>query len=619
MDNGNVPGDDPILRANLELARSLGASVEITIHKHVPSAIIEYVQKMQVTDLFIGYSGSSRKKVFNRLDTYLLVQNLSNVDVHIIPDAAAPLSPSDLGQAEHHRLNREDFITLSVIMTVATILSFLFDRSRFSNSNIITIYILAVLITSVMTAERIYGIIAAVLYILLFNFLFIDPRFSFLVYDPDYMVTYFVSIIASIITSNISSKMKQTMLQARTNAYQAQILLNASEQFKKAVSKDEIARITASQLCQLLRRDIIFYPVKDGHLDGSAKPEAASLEAGVVRNPVPTRPDSISQSAIEEALAGDHRTGRGTIYYPEAYDQFLCVRNGNDVYGVIAVAADKGSLTPFEENILLSIIGECALTFEIEKSRKEREDAQIIAENERFRSKLLRSISHDLRTPLTSILGNCANLIEHEGAFSPEERRVVYSDIYEDSIWLIDLVENLLTITRLEESVALQPMAEVVADVLRTAVNTARRHKSDHPVYLDCDTQCLVAFMDVPLILQVLNNLISNAINHTPPQTRIEIRDWKEGNHVMVCVADDGPGIPDEDKARIFDLYYTGKAAGTDNGRSLGLGLNLCKSILEAHGQTIRVEDNDPHGSVFVFSLALAEERAYESFSDTDC
>ena len=617
VDNGNVPRDDPMLRSNMELARSLGASVEITIHKHVPSAIIEYVQKVKVTDLFIGYSGSFRKKVFHRLDTYMLVRNLSTVDVHIIPDAAASLASSEIGQSRQQRLNTHDFMTLTIVMTTATILSVLFDRSRFSNSNIITIYILAVLITSVMTAERVYGIIAAVLYILLFNFLFIDPRFSFLVYDPDYMVTYFVSIIASIITSNISSKMKQTMLQARTNAYQAQILLNASEQFKKAVSREEIARITASQLCQLLRRDIVFYPAKDGHLDETMPPEAASLLYGVVETPPSKEPDPLSRDAIEEALSGGHRTGWGTMYYPDAYDQFICVRTGNDAYGVIAVAAAKGSLTPFEENILLSIIGECALTFESEKNRKEREDAQIIAENERFRSKLLRSISHDLRTPLTSIIGNSANLIEHADAFTLDERTSIYSDIYEDSIWLIELVENLLTITRLEECVALQPMAEVVADVLTTAVNTAKRHKSDHPIVLECDSECLVALMDVPLILQVLNNLIANAVKHTPPQTMITIRDWREGNHVMVCVADKGPGIPDEEKSKIFDLFYTGKEEKADNSRSLGLGLNLCKSILEAHGQTIRAEDNHPHGSVFIFSLPLVEENSHEPFSDT--
>ncbi len=518
--------------------------------------------------------------------------------------AGLPGSPA----SQHHRLNVHDFLILVVIMTVATVLSVLFDRSRFSNSNIITIYILAVLITSVMTAERIYGVISAVLYILLFNFFFIDPRFSFLVYDPYYMVTYFVSIIAAVITSNVSSKMKQSMLQARMNAYQAQVLLNASEQLKKAASKEEIAQITASQLCQLLRRDIVFYPVENGQLDDSQKPVGASMKTGIISHDTSVVQDAQATAAMEEALRCNHRTGWGTTRFPELPCQFLCVRTENDAYGVIAVEAEKRSLNIFEKNILLSVIGECALSFESEKNRKGREEAQIIAENEYFRSKLLRSISHDLRTPLTSIIGNSANLLGHAEAFSLDERMAIYSDINEDATWLMDLVENLLSITRLEECVSLQLMAEVVADVLSAAVETAKRHKKDHSIVLECDDDCLVAFMDVSLILQVLNNLLTNAVKYTPPGTVIRVRDWKEGEHVMVSVSDEGPGISDDEKQKVFELFYTGKETCADSGRSLGLGLNLCRSILEAHGQTIRVEDNLPHGSVFIFSLALAEE-----------
>ena len=518
--------------------------------------------------------------------------------------AGLPGSPA----SQHHRLNVHDFLILVVIMTVATVLSVLFDRSRFSNSNIITIYILAVLITSVMTAERIYGVISAVLYILLFNFFFIDPRFSFLVYDPYYMVTYFVSIIAAVITSNVSSKMKQSMLQARMNAYQAQVLLNASEQLKKAASKEEIAQITASQLCQLLRRDIVFYPVENGQLDDSQKPVGASMKTGIISHDTSVVQDAQATAAMEEALRCNHRTGWGTTRFPELPCQFLCVRTENDAYGVIAVEAEKRSLNIFEKNILLSVIGECALSFESEKNRKGREEAQIIAENEYFRSKLLRSISHDLRTPLTSIIGNSANLLGHAEAFSLDERMAIYSDINEDATWLMDLVENLLSITRLEECVSLQLMAEVVADVLSAAVETAKRHKKDHSIVLECDDDCLVAFMDVSLILQVLNNLLTNAVKYTPPGTVIRVRDWKEGEHVMVSVSDEGPGISDDEKQKVFELFYTGKETCADSGRCLGLGLNLCRSILEAHGQTIRVEDNLPHGSVFIFSLALAEE-----------
>ena len=186
-------------------------------------------------------------------------------------------------------------------------------------------------------------------------------------------------------------------------------------------------------------------------------------------------------------------------------------------------------LDSFEENILLSLIGECALSMEAEKNRKEREAAVIIAENERFRSKLLRSVSHDLRTPLTSISGNAANLMDHSEEFSEEELNRISSDIYEDSIWLIDLVENLLSITKLEEHVEIHPTGELVSDVLSTAVSRALRHTKGHTIELEADDECLVAWMDVQLILQVLGNLIGNAIKHTPDGTQILVQDWKRG------------------------------------------------------------------------------------------
>ena len=200
---------------------------------------------------------------------------------------------------------------------------------------------------------------------------------------------------------------------------------------------------------------------------------------------------------------------------------------------------------------------------------------------------------------------------QHEEELEDSERKQIYSDIYEDAIWLIDLVENLLSITKLEEHVEMNITGEVVSDILTTAVNHARRHKSGHQILLECDEECLVARMDVNLILQVVNNLISNGVKHTPDHTTIRVWDKKMGHQVMIGVSDNGPGIPDDEKEKIFDLFYTGKQAGADSSKSLGLGLNLCKSIVEAHDGSIWVEDNNPAGSVFIFTLKLWEENGY--------
>ena len=603
IDGNRQAEQDPFLQNNMDLARTLGAVVEIIEGRDVLGTIMDYAIEAGVTDIFIGYSGPERWGIPRHLPVYRLVKSLPDVDVHIIPDAGVNLQPSRLVSKADSRLNVKDFLKMTSIMTVATFISMLFDRSRFSNGNIITIYILAVLITSVMTAERIYGIIAAVLYILLFNFLFIEPRFSFLVYDPYYLVTYLVSIIAAVITGNVSSRMKQSTQQARSNAYQAQILLNTSELLQKADSSEQIMRITTSQLQELLGRKVVFYTADE--INAMDLPEIEAL-------PHEPEPD-----LIRWTFTHNRRSGWGTNNYPDAAYQYLCVRLDNTRYGVIGVAGDKGNLDSFEESILLSLIGECAMSLEGEKTRREREEALVVAENERCRSKLLRSISHDLRTPLTSISGNAANLISHEGDIPADQKKRIYTDIYEDSIWLIDLVENLLAITRFEQNVKLHLTGEIVADVITDAVNHARRHKADHHIILETDDECLVAQMDVPLILQVMNNLISNAIKHTPEKTTILVRDWREDDCVLISVSDNGPGIPDDEKEQIFDLFYTGNKKGADSSRSLGLGLNLCRSIIEAHGGSIHVEDNNPAGSNFIFSLKLWKEQNNEGLSDT--
>ncbi len=600
IDDGKLRGDDESLLNNLEFAVSMGAKIEKISQKDVISAITQYARKNGIKDLFIGYSGPSSRIFSQHHPAYRLIRELPEADVHIIADASVQLRPSGLEKTVHGRINVRDFFRMAMIMSAATALSIVVDRSRFSNSNIVTIYILAVLITAAMTAERIYGIIAAVLYILLFNYLFIEPRFSLLVYDPDYMVTYLVSVIAAIITGNISSRMKEITLRSRMHAYQAQILLNASESLQRAQGTGEIIKITVSRLGELLGREISYCDAETIRDD----PEAARSFAGSRTDGEYTEK---YREALEWTLEHNQRAGWGTDHYPELDHQYLSVRSGDEIYGILSVEGSEGPLNVFEENILLALISECALSMEGEKNRKEREEAQIIAENERFRSKLLRSVSHDLRTPLTSISGNASNLLNHADGFTQEEKNDIYADIYADSIWLIDLVENLLMITRLEEKVDIHPTGEVVADVLATAVENARRHRCGQQIILEPDNECLVAEMDVPLILQVVDNLIGNAVKHTPSSTKILVRDWREDDLVCISVSDDGPGISPEDKSHIFDMFYTGKQQEADSSRSLGLGLNLCRSILEKHGQKIECRDNTPCGTVFLFTLKIWE------------
>ncbi len=235
-------------------------------------------------------------------------------------------------------------------------------------------------------------------------------------------------------------------------------------------------------------------------------------------------------------------------------------------------------------------------------------EASMIAQREQLRANLLRSVSHDLRTPLTSITGNADMLLDEDALLPPPTQRKLVQDIYDDATWLRTVVENLLAITRLEDgNVTLTLGPELVDDVIEEAMRHVSREACHHSIVVEPTGELLLARMDPQVIVQVIVNLVNNAIAHTPEGSTITISSWRTGDRVCVSVADDGPGVADEDKDQVFEPFYTGRSGSGDSGRSMGLGLSLCRSIVQAHGGTIYLEDVDPHGARFAFTLPAEE------------
>ena len=226
---------------------------------------------------------------------------------------------------------------------------------------------------------------------------------------------------------------------------------------------------------------------------------------------------------------------------------------------------------------------------------------------EKTKDELITNVAHDLRTPLCSISGNADMLLGNSDRLDEATKHQIYSDIYDDSEWLIGVVENLLSITRLNDGrlkfkFTDQLLDEVIAESLR---HISRKH-DDYKIVTDCE-ELVLARMDVRLIMQVLVNLVDNAIKYTPPGSVICIRGTKTDGKAQISVEDNGPGIPEEMKSHIFEMFYTGKTTVADSHRSLGLGLALCHSIIEAHEGTLVLTDHDPHGCNFTFTLPLSE------------
>lgn len=275
-------------------------------------------------------------------------------------------------------------------------------------------------------------------------------------------------------------------------------------------------------------------------------------------------------------------------------------------------AYEKGY--PFTIAIML-IVSIITVTLAIQNIRniEEKERAALLAKNEQLRADLLRAISHDLRTPLTSISGNAANLLANDEKLDGEARQQIFLDIYDDSIWLINLVENLLSITRIEDGrMNLRLSTELVGEVIEEALRHTHRKSCEHTIRVDLPDELLLARMDARLIVQVLINLVDNAIKYTPAGSTITVAARAQDGFAVLSVLDDGPGIAPDIRPHVFEMFYTGEHKVADSRRSLGLGLALCKAIVDAHGGTITLTDNPPHGCNFTFTVPRGEVTLHE-------
>ena len=565
-----LDADKARLADNIRYAESLGANVATVIGDNVAFQIAEFSRLSGITKVVLGRSTAPKKGLFKKQTlTDQLIALAPNLDVHIIPDMTVKQKEQKVRLFGKRTLTSvlKDFGISALILAIASGISFGLHYMGFTDANIITVYILAVLIISVLTENRFCWVISSAAGVLLFNFFFTTPKFSLMAYDKGYPVTFLVMLVASLVTGSIAARMKSHTKQSAQAAYRTKILLDTNQMLAKAKNADEIFEIAASQAKKLLAIDA--FAIRDNDLS----------KLGIT---------GTSLCKTESCT-----------YYP--------IHASNTVYGAIGIQSTK-TVDAFENSILLSILGECALALESERNAREKEATAILAEQEKLRANLLRTISHDLRTPLTSISGNADNLLANDEVFDIETRRQIYTDIREDSEWLISLVENLLSVSRMGDGKSdIRMSAELVSDVIDEAVRRTEKNASEHKLTVKENDGILLARMDARLIVQVLINLIDNAIKYTPSGSEIEISAVEKDNEIAITVADNGHGIADEIKPRVFDMFYTGAEKIADSRRSLGLGLALCKSIVNAHGGEITVSDNKPHGAVFTFTLPKEE------------
>ncbi len=509
--------------------------------------------------------------------------------------------------SEHHISTiLYDLCKTILVFLIATTFALCLQEAEVMNDNIFGVYMLAVAITSSVTNGYAWGIIGSVCGVIGVNYFFTFPYFALNFTLSGYPITFAILLLLSILTSALTAKVKKAALLSSIGQRRAQSLNDMSQSLLSANSLDEILEITLENLYLVNQCSIVVY---------MGAPTAPDKK---VAKYVSEKDELILDSMLEKQVAQQaYDTGNTTGQRTEDATQnclgtYIPFSKQNKIYGVMGLLFSKNT---YIESATLGFCNVMATQTILALDRQELvEQSQKILlekEKEKMRSNLLRAISHDLRTPLTCILGSTATLRDNHQKLENDTRIRLLNDIYHDAEWLIQMVENLLSVTKISgEGTQLKKQEEVVEEVVAESVSKIQKRFPTAEIRVRVPDELLLLPMDAMLIEQVLINLMENAIRHSDSQKPIYLTVKHLWHHVYFSVLDQGVGIEEERLPYIFDGTTSGKSS--DSSRGLGIGLPICKSIITAHGGTIYAKNNENGGANFTFVLPEEGVESYE-------
>lgn len=560
---------------NTRLAKQNGAKIVTVNGDDIPFQVSQYAKASRVTKIIIGRSGYKPSRFFtppNFIDK--LIGLTPDIEIYVIPDKAQKLY---IGQKHNEqfklpKMSLKDALKSITVLIAVTLISSIFRMLNIDEANIIMIYILAVVLIAYITDSKIFSIVSSLLSVMIFNFFFIIPYHSLEVYGSEYSVTFVIMFLVALFASIIAKKFKEQAELSSLKAYRTEVMLEMSQKLQQFGMKNEINEVTREQLKKLLNCNVDLFTNKN------------------------------DDEIVNWVFDNNQQAGNTTENFSQSVNFYLPISNVNKVFAVVKI--EKNEISEFEKSLLIAMLRESALAYEKDAISQLKNELMIKNNQEELRSTLLRAISHDLRTPLTGISGYAELLLKNSSKITDNKKQEIYTDIYDDSIWLLNLVENLLSITRFDRNeITLKKESESVSDVISEALSHLGRKKDDFIIKTKIEDETLCAKMDGKLISQVIFNLVDNAMKYSPCNTTVTVGAKAVTDYIEISVEDEGNGIKDEDKEKIFDMFYTVNNSITDGRRGLGLGLALCKAVVEAHGGEIEIKDNSPKGTIFSFKL----------------
>lgn len=489
-----------------------------------------------------------------------------------------------------------------VVFFVATCFALYLRKANVLNDNIYGVFMLAVAVTSSITSGYVWGIISSLSGVIGVNFFFTYPYFAIDFTLAGYPITFAILLLLSVLISALTAKVKRAAVLSSLRRKRAESLNHMSKELLSANNFQDILQISMEHIDAVSHCSVILYI-------GSPLNPKYIVDKYLSENDEKILGSMLEKQVAQEAYLSKKSTGLGIEDISQnCLGTYIPVIKKDEIYGVVGLLLqDPDYISSDTLQYITLIMAQVVLALDRQEIFLESQRILLEKEKENMRSNLLRAISHDLRTPLTCILGSSTTLLENAHTLDQETKRQLLEDIHHDAGWLIQMVENLLSVTKISGNDArLKKKEEIVEEVVEESVTKIQKRFSHAEICVHVPEELLLVPMDAMLIEQVLINLMENAIRHSGTKDPIHLVVKNTGKEAVFSVYDQGIGIPPECLPHIFDGTLPSRS--TDSTRGLGIGLPICKSIITAHGGRIYAENNKDGGANFTFVLPLKGE-----------
>jgi two-component system sensor histidine kinase KdpD len=584
---------------SLRLAQRLGASAISIPGADVALTVAEYAEANHFAHIIAARPKRARwRNLFSESFTDKLVRAAGDASVHIVArakDVQGKTSAAlDRAATKPKRTEIKAYL-MSVIYVAAAVLVAALLRQTLGISNLAQVFLIAVLASAVS-----YGLwaslFACLLSVVSYNFFFLPPLYTFTISSPENVVVLFFFFVVALIASNLAARVRDQAVAARERTRITGELYLFSRKLAGAAALDDLLWATVYQIALMLKVRVVVLLPENGGL---------AVKAGY---PPEDMLDEADLAAARWCFERNQPAGRGADTLPGAKRRFMPLRTGRGPVGVVGIDSDKPGLllTPEESRLLDALLDQAALAIDRVNLARDIDRARLAEETERLRAALLTSISHDLRTPLASIVGSASSLLTHGQEFDAEVRKSLIRTILEEAELLNRFIGNLLDMTRLEAGPLMPQTGPAdLSDIIGATLQRADKILQNHSVEIDLDSNLPLLNLDMVLMEHVLFNLLDNAAKYAPKGSRITVIARREGDSAVVRVLDEGEGIPEGDLERIFDKFY--RVQRTDRKRAgTGLGLAICRGFIEAMGGSITAANRAGRtGAVFTIKLPI--------------